>query len=441
MSDAAGRATRTPASSVGAFEDHLAREILQSERMRLAILAGIFALLMVVFPLFALVFREDYLRNFRSVGMIGYALGVAAALVAYELLMRCILGRQLAAGRTPSPLLRFWNAFIETSVPTVLMLVLGQYAHAVLVLQGPAAFLYAVFIVLSTLRLDIRLSVFTGFVAAAEFVALSFLVAAAETDSATPEVLIAPGFVLMKGVMLLLAGVAAGFVAAQLRRRIVKAFYASEERQRIVNAFGQQVSPEVVDELLRQGPEIASRRSFVCVMFMDIRDFTQLVEHRSPEEIVAIQNAVFGAAVEVVNRHHGIINQFLGDGFMATFGAPLVTPEDCRNAVAAARELVARVKALTDAGRIPPAAVGIGLHAGEAVSGNVGPALRKQYSITGNVVILASRIEQLNKDYGSQLLISGEVLQACGDQGAGAVPLGPVRVKGREQPIELYRLA
>ena len=440
MSDPAGRATRWPASSVGAFEDHLAREILQSERMRLAILAGIFALLTVVFPLFALVFREDYLRNFHSVGMIGYALGVAAALVAYELLMRTILGRQLAAGRTPSPLLRFWNAFIETSVPTVLMLVLGQYAHAVLVLQGPAAFLYAVFIVLSTLRLDFRLSVFTGLVAAVEFVALSFLVAPAEIDSATPAVLIAPGFVLMKGVMLLLAGVAAGFVAAQLRRRIVKAFYASEERQRIVNAFGQQVSPEVVDELLRQGPEIASRRSFVCVMFMDIRDFTQLVEHRSPEEIVAIQNAVFGAAVEVVNRHHGIINQFLGDGFMATFGAPLATREDCRNAVAAARELVARVKALADAGRIPAAAIGIGLHAGEAVSGNVGPALRKQYSITGNVVILASRIEQLNKDYGSQLLISGEVLQASGDQGAGAVPLGPVRVKGRENPIELYRL-
>ncbi|TAK52967.1 MAG: adenylate/guanylate cyclase domain-containing protein [Betaproteobacteria bacterium] len=441
MSGVAGRATRWPASSVGAFEDHLAREILQSERMRLAILAGIFALLMVLFPLFALVFREDYLRNFRSVGMIGYALGVAAALVAYELLMRGVLGRQLAAGRTPSPLLRFWNALIETSVPTVLMLVLGQYADAVLVLQGPAAFLYAVFIVLSTLRLDIRLSVFTGLVAAAEFVALSFLVAPAATDHATPAVLIAPGFVLMKGVMLLLAGVAAGFVAAQLRRRIVKAFYASEERQRIVNAFGQQVSPEVVEELLRQGPEIPSRRGFVCVMFMDIRDFTRLVEHRSPEEIVAIQNAVFGAAVEVVNRHHGIINQFLGDGFMATFGAPLATGEDCRNAVAAARELVARVKALADAGRIPAAAVGIGLHAGEAVSGNVGPALRKQYSITGNVVILASRIEQLNKDYGSQLLISGEVLQASGDQGAGAVPLGPVRVKGRDNPIELYRLA
>jgi len=99
------------------------------------------------------------------------------------------------------------------------------------------------------------------------------------------------------------------------------------------------------------------------------------------------------------------------------------------------------VKQLADAGRIPAATIGIGLHAGEAVTGNIGSAERKQYSITGNVVILASRIEQLNKDFGSQLLISGEVLQASGEQGTDAVPLGPVRVKGREEPLQIYRLA
>ena len=434
-------ATYAAAQSLAAFEEHLTREILQSERTRMAILAGIAALLMVIFPLFVLIFREEYLRNFHSMGTVGLAVGLSGALLAYELLVRHILGRQLAQGTMPSPPLRFWNAFVETSVPTILMLLIGQYTSPVAVLQGPAAFLYGVFIVLSTLRLDFRLSLFTGFVAAAEFVALSFIVAQGDAGSTSPAMLSAPAFILMKGVMLLLAGVAAGFVASQLRRRIVKAFHASEERQRVFNAFGQQVSPEVVDELLRQGPEIASRKSFVCIMFMDIRDFTRLMEKRSPEEIVAFQNAVFGAAVEIVNRHRGIINQFLGDGFMATFGAPLATGEDCRNAVAAARDLVAKVKELADAGRIPAATVGIGLHAGEAVTGNVGSALRKQYSITGNVVILASRIEQLNKDYGSQLLISGEVLQACGEQGAGAVPLGPVRVKGREEPLEIYRLA
>jgi len=174
---------------------------------------------------------------------------------------------------------------------------------------------------------------------------------------------------------------------------------------------------------------------------MDIRNFTPLVEHKSPEQIVAFQNVVFSEAIDVVNRHHGIINQFLGDGFMASFGAPLATGRDCGNALAAARDLVAGIRRLAESGRIPPIAIGIGLHAGEAVSGNVGSALRKQYSITGNVVILAARIEQLNKEYGSQILVSREVLEAAGERIDAASSLGAVKVKGREQPIELFRLA
>jgi len=165
------------------------------------------------------------------------------------------------------------------------------------------------------------------------------------------------------------------------------------------------------------------------------------VEHKSPEQIVAFQNVVFAEAIDVVNRHHGIINQFLGDGFMASFGAPLATGRDCGNALAAARDLVTGIRRLSETGGIPPMTIGIGLHAGEAVSGNVGSDLRKQYSITGNVVILASRIEQLNKRFGSQLLISREVLRHCGDEAQGAAPLGAVKVKGREQAVEVYRIA
>jgi adenylate cyclase len=314
-------------------------------------------------------------------------------------------------------------------MPSVLMLVVARDVDPALVLYGPPVLLYGVFIVLSTLRLDPRLSLFTGLVAATEFTALSFGFGAMA------------GATLIRSLVLVISGVAAAFVAAQLRRRISKVFEAVAERERVVSAFGQQVSPTVVEELLRRGGEISSRRNFVCVMFMDIRDFTPLVERQSPEEIVALQNAVFRVAIDVVNRHDGVINQFLGDGFMATFGAPVSTGDDCRNAVAAAREMVAEIKLLADAGRIPPLRIGIGLHAGDAVSGNIGSALRKQYSITGNVVILASRIEQLNKRFGSQLLISREVLRHCGDQAQGAKPLGPVHVKGREDAIEIYRIA
>lgn len=433
--------SRAPAPPLASFEEHLAGEIVRSERTRMAILAGIFGLLMLVFPLIALVFREEYARHVGSPAAIGYAVGISGALVCYELLARYLLGRQLARGHAPLRLLQFLGALIETSVPSILMVLMAQFADPARVLQGPAGFLYGVFIVLSTMRLDFALSAFTGSVAALEYAALSLAYAYDAGGDVHAAEFGAPGFIVLKGLVLLLAGVAAGFVAGQLRRRVVNASRATEERRRIVAAFGQQVSPEIVEELLGQGPDMASRRAFVCVMFMDIRDFTRLVQDKSPEEIVAFQNAVFGTAAEIVNRHRGIINQFLGDGFMATFGAPLATGNECCDALAAARELVASVRELSDAGRIPATTVGIGLHAGEAVTGNIGSAERRQYSVTGNVVILASRVEQLNKLYGSQLLVSGEVLRACRGQARDAAPLGPVQVKGHDEPIELYRIA
>ena len=205
-------------------------------------------------------------------------------------------------------------------------------------------------------------------------------------------------------------------------------------------AFGQQVSPEIAQALLAQGGRIESRRQFVCVMFMDIRDFSRLAESRTPEEVVAYQNAVFGAAIEVLGRRRGVIHQFLGDGFMASFGAPIETGSECADALAAACEILDAVRQLSALGAIPPTRIGIGLHAGEAVCGNIGSEARRQYSITGEVVIIAFRIEQLNKQYGSQLLASAEVVRRAGGMET-AESLGPVKVKGLDQPIELYRLA
>jgi adenylate cyclase len=412
------------------FESHLAREVVVSERLRTGILAVLFALIAVLVFVFTWAFRDSEVPFLRSPETLYRILAVMGALICYELFVRAALGRMLRRDRSPPPAIRYANALIETSVPTFLVHVLSHEFDPAGVLQGPVVYLYAVFIILSTLRLDFWLSAFTGLVAAAGYGGLSFYSSGYVVGSAYATML-APNFTLAKSIMLLLSGVIAGLVALQLRRRISRVFRTLRERERIISAFGQQVSPAVVDEILRQGPDLPGKRSFVCVMFMDIRDFTRQVEHLAPEDIVALQNRVFGLAAEVVNRHHGMINQFLGDGFMATFGAPVQSGNDCANAVAAARELVARLDIR----------VGIGLHAGDAVTGNVGSAERKQYSITGNVVILAARLEQLNKEYGSQILVSREVLQQAGTAGQDAVSLGALQVKGREEPIEVHRLA
>jgi len=197
----------------------------------------------------------------------------------------------------------------------------------------------------------------------------------------------------------------------------------------------------LAERILTSASALEGERKQVTVLFCDLVESTALAARLGPEAMHTLLNRFFEVALNEVHRYEGTINQFLGDGFMATFGAPVATGRDCRNALSTARELLAAVKALSDSGRIPATSIGIGLHAGEAVSGNIGSQARQQYSISGNVVILAARIEQLNKDYGSQILVSGEVLAAAGERARGHNPLGPVHVKGREEPIEIYRLA
>ncbi|HEX7054559.1 MAG TPA: adenylate/guanylate cyclase domain-containing protein [Burkholderiales bacterium] len=415
-----------------AFAQLLAREIAASERRRMAILAGLFGALALLFPLLVLAFREYYLSLFGSYRIVARVALACLGLVAYELAVRAVVARRLARGGVPPQALRYLNALVETSIPTLFVALAARDIPPVYALEGPPAFLYAVFIVLSTLRLDFTLSLFTGLVAAAEYLALA---AVYVPDAAMPQSYAA------KATLLALTGLAAAFVAQEVRRRVEGVLRSMEERSRAVAAFGQQVSPEIAEALLAGGGAIESRRAFVCVLFMDIRDFTRTVEHKTPQEIVAYQNAVFAAAVESIHAQRGIVNQFLGDGLMATFGAPVATGRDCANALAAARALLARIKRLSRRGAIPPTRVGIGLHAGEAVVGNIGSEARRQYSVSGNVVIVAARIEQLNKEYGSQLLVSAEVLRAAGEVPPEDGALGPVRVKGRDAPVELYRLA
>ena len=298
------------ADPTASFEDHLAREIVQSERMRMAILAGLLGVIIVFYSL-GYAFHKDDLLRFLTPAVFVYIIAVVALLLCYELGIRYLFGRWLLRGRGVPVALRYLNAFVETSVPSILILLVSREINPLYVLQSPLGHLYAVFIVLTTLRLDFRLSVFTGLVAAAQYVALSFaymgagsgvVEGGARAAASTP--FDAPPFYLAKGVMLLLAGLAAGF-ADQLKSRVGNAYRTLQERQRMLSAFGQQVSPAIAQALLRAGPEIASTSSFVCVMFMDIRNFTPLVEMKSPAEIVAFQNLVFAEAVEVVNRNHG----------------------------------------------------------------------------------------------------------------------------------------
>jgi len=187
--------------------------------------------------------------------------------------------------------------------------------------------------------------------------------------------------------------------------------------------------------------KIVNRTRDVCIMFLDIRNFSKFCEGKTPEEINTYQNHTLGFMIDVVNKYGGIVNQILGDGFMATFGAPIQRDNYCKDAVNAALEIISTLKNKNEANEIPVTNCGIGLHTGEVITGNVGTANRKQYSIIGNTVIMATRLEQLNKEYNSNILVSKEVLDKISSNDLTAEFLGSVKVKGRTEPVEVYKLA
>lgn len=204
---------------------------------------------------------------------------------------------------------------------------------------------------------------------------------------------------------------------------------------KIRNLLSQQVSGDVATALISADVKEGGERKYVCVMFLDIRGFTPIAEKLTPEELILFQNQTFGYMIDIIQKYHGNVNQLLGDGFMATFGAPMTHGNDCENAYNAAREIIATL-AIKNADANQPVRIGIGLHAGSVITGNVGNEKRKQYSITGNPVIIASRIEQLNKKYNSQLIISKDVFDQLSNPDLD-LTFQSEFVKGRKEPVEI----
>jgi adenylate cyclase len=239
--------------------------------------------------------------------------------------------------------------------------------------------------------------------------------------------------------MILLCGVLAGAVGVQLRRGFAASILAATARDRVTSLFGQHVSPQVVERLLLEGTSAESDIRKVAVMFVDFRSFTAGARSRSPQDVVDRLDGAFAVLVEILDRHGGIVNKFLGDGFLALFGAPFEAEDPAHRAVGAAREMLAAMERI-NSNSSWPLRIGIGVHFGEVVAGNIGSPRRKEYTVIGDTVNFASRLEALNKDFNSQLLISSSVHDVLGKDGSDAVSLGEVPIRGYDQPMTIWQL-
>lgn len=420
------------------LEENLSEEILQSDKYRGLLLSGI-----IVVMLLAITVNSYYLKVFESNLIKPFQWFI---LILFGLLIRSILVRKFQViwfkkSRRRYLSFLYGNTFFETSIPSVVIIVFASQYNPATALISPIVFFYFLFIILSIFDLDLKLSMFAGFVASAEYLILSLIYYDQHTFSGDLSVLNMLPLYVAKSLFLLMAGVVAGIVSLKIRKNFFSSFHALDERNQLERVFGQQVSKEIVDEFIKNNLKITSREREATIMFLDIRNFSNFCEGKTPEEINKYQNEVLSFMIEIVTNHRGIVNQILGDGFMATFGAPVEDEKHTLNAVSAAKEIIEVLKSKNLNNEIPTTNVGIGIHCGEVVTGNVGTEDRKQYSVTGNTVILAARLEQLNKEFNSSVIVSKDVIDNMKTENVESISLGDVNVKGFANPIEVYRLS
>ncbi len=222
-------------------------------------------------------------------------------------------------------------------------------------------------------------------------------------------------------------------------------FLAEErERVRIKKAFQSYVAPEVVNQIIRH-PEklrLGGERRELSILFSDIRGFTTLSESMDPEALVAVLHEFLDPMSEIIVKHGGTLDKYIGDAIMALFGAPLEMPDHSRRACRTALEMVQGLRALDrewlERGR-PTLKVGIGINSGPVAVGNMGSSRLFDYTAIGDNVNLASRLEGLNKYYGTEILASAATVQHLGD-GFVFREVDLVRVKGKKQPIAIYEI-
>jgi len=213
-------------------------------------------------------------------------------------------------------------------------------------------------------------------------------------------------------------------------------------RRAIRHAFGQYVSDDVVANIYRDDSVLQGRKKIVTVLFSDIRGFTTISETQDVEALAGLLNEFFEAMTEVVFRNRGMINKFIGDAIMAIWGAPVDNVDHAACAVRTAIQMQKELGLLNQRWQergIPPLQIGIGIHTGEVFAGNIGSGRRKEYTVTGDGVNLASRIEGLNKEFGTTILISENTYAAVQDR-ITARDLGMAGVKGRQQQVRVYEV-
>ena len=211
------------------------------------------------------------------------------------------------------------------------------------------------------------------------------------------------------------------------------------ERERFRETFGRYVDESVAATILKREGEgvLAGETREATILFTDIAGFTTIAEHLAPDALVAALNEYLETVLEPIRAHGGVVNTFIGDGLFASFNMPLACESHACAAVRAAIEIQRAVGGRTFGDMGAAFATRIGISTGHVIGGSVGAGRRLTFTLLGDTVNLAARLEQLNKDYGTRILVSNSTREACGDQFVFR-DLGSVAVRGRSDAAIVF---
>jgi class 3 adenylate cyclase len=206
----------------------------------------------------------------------------------------------------------------------------------------------------------------------------------------------------------------------------------------IRSVFGRYVPESVVDSIIAGNGNLEPMQSMATILYTDIADFTGICESMPPERVVDMLNAYFTAVIAVITRHGGIVNQLQGDAMLVTYNVPVADPQHADKALQTAIEIQQTVTRQQFAGIT--LGTRIGINSGNVFAGNVGTGTRMNYTVHGDAVNLAARLERLNKEYGTRVLVSAHSV-ALLDANFPLEPMGSVAIRGKSAPVDIYRLS
>ncbi len=215
-----------------------------------------------------------------------------------------------------------------------------------------------------------------------------------------------------------------------------------EERDRVKETFNKFHNKEIAEKLLSGEVKLGGERREAVVFFSDVRGFTSLSESLEPERVVELLNEYMTRMVAIIREHGGVVDKYVGDAIMALWGVPLAREGDVENSVRAClamRAELAQLNALRESRGEPPLKIGMGLNLGPVIAGNIGSDEKMEYTVIGDSVNLASRVESLTKEYGTDLLVSKSIQERLGERFVFEA-CKTAKVKGKAQAIEIFRV-